>query len=37
MLLPVIHVALRRAALRAGVNLVLAENQPEAIVAEFIV
>ncbi len=37
MLLPVNHVALRRAALRAGVNLVLAENHPEAILAEFIV
>jgi hypothetical protein len=37
MLLPVNHVALRRAALRAGANLVLAENHPEAILAEFII
>ncbi len=37
MLLPVNHVVLRRAALRAGVNLVLAENHPEAILADFIV
>jgi len=36
-LLPVNHVVLRRAALRAGVNLVLAENHPEAILADFIV